>query len=125
MTTVGTLLEKYADRGFFYAINSNKDIKKMNAITLTPEIYHRLAERILDSLDLHGECDERFELNEDGFMIDASIRLVVHRKRDGEELAPISDVGFLWVEVRTLDGNYDDVPNDFKTRELKRYILGE
>lgn len=96
----------------------------MNAITITPKIYRDLAQRIVSDLDLCGECDNRFEWSEEGFDIDASIRLVAYRRRDSSELNPIIDVGFLWVEVRTVnDGG--DVPNDFKTDKLKRYILGK
>lgn len=95
----------------------------MSAITITPEIYRDLADKIVNNLSLNGVCDETFYWETTGFLIEAPIRCVVYRKHESEERNPIIDVGFYWAELRTIT-EAGEALNDFKIDTLREYVIG-
>lgn len=95
----------------------------MITVTITPEIYRDLADKIVNNLSLSGVCDEVFYWEMAGFSIEAPIKCIIYRKHESEERNPIIDVGFLWAELRTIT-EAGEALNDFKIDTLREYIIG-
>lgn len=91
---------------------------------VTPEIYGRVAEIIVDRLGQTDYLSENFEFEADGVLCRLLFSAVVYRKRlyvpEGE-FDVLSDLVPVWWEFHTFDAE-GEMLNDFSFKELRQYF---
>ncbi len=91
-------------------------------IILDNNFYCTLSDKIVDSLDLGGECNVNFSWETEEYNVEATVKLRCYRTPYGPDLNPITSVAFFWIEVQTITDDGEET-NDFDCDELRKWIL--